>query len=74
MNKKIEEMNFEELLEEINKNNPKTVNQAKKIMYEKYLKRLDEEHKNHNRNLSVLAIIAIIVTYILFLFIMQTII
>ena len=44
MNKKIEEMSFEELLEEINKNNPETVNQAKTIMYEKYLKRFDKKH------------------------------
>lgn len=69
MNKKIKEMSFEELLEEINKNNPETVNQAKTIMYEKYLKRFDKQHKKH---LTLFAAVIIIIAYIIFLFIMYS--
>lgn len=70
MNKKIEEMSFEELLEEIEKNNSETVNQAKKTLYDKYLKRFDREH---SKFITFLIATGTMIVFIIFLFVMQSI-
>ena len=70
MNKKIENMSFEELLEEINKNNPETIIQAKENLYNKYLKRFDEEHE---KKITFVIRTITIMVYIIFLFIMLSI-
>ena len=67
MDKKIEDMSFEELLEEINKNNPETVIQAKENLYNKYLKRFDEEH---DKKMTFVICTVTIIVYIIFLFMM----
>lgn len=67
MDKKIEDMSFEELLEEINKNNPETVIQAKENLYNKYLKRFDEEH---DKKMTFVICTVTIMVYIIFLFMM----
>ena len=46
--KKIEEMSFEELNNEIQRNDSKTKEKARQILYDKYLKRLDNECKRNN--------------------------
>lgn len=70
MDKKIESMSFEELLEEINKNNPETIIQAKENLYNKYLKRFDEEHE---KKMTFVICTITIMVYIIFLFIMLSI-
>lgn len=70
MDKKIESMSFEELLEEINKNNPETIIQAKENLYNKYLKRFDEEHE---KKMTFIICTITIMVYIIFLFIMLSI-
>lgn len=70
MDKKIESMSFEELLEEINKNNPETIIQAKENLYNKYLKRFDKEHE---KKMTFIICTITIMVYIIFLFIMLSI-
>lgn len=67
MDKKIEEMSFEELLEEIHKDNPETVNDAKKMLYNKYLKRLEQEEMEEKFSWFIVALVyLVIVTLICF--------
>jgi hypothetical protein len=46
--KEIKDMSFEELNNEIQRNDPNTKELARQTLYDKYLKRLDNECKKNN--------------------------
>lgn len=65
MDKKIEEMGFEELLEEIHKDNPETVNEAKKMLYDKYLKRLEQEEMEEKFSWFIVALVYLVIVILI---------